>query len=65
MDGEPLEHGSLFVSHSVSGGSVSTGGGGGGALFVLPLLLLVGGLGRLLSGGRELSRPSLWGIVKR
>ncbi|MEJ2453436.1 MAG: M12 family metallo-peptidase [Candidatus Thiodiazotropha sp.] len=54
LDGEPLEHGSVFVSHSVSGGSVSTGGGGGGgALFVLPLLLLAGGLSRLLRGDRD------------
>ncbi len=53
LDGEPLEHGSVFVSHSVSGGSVSTGGGGGGgALFMLPLLL-AGGLWRLLSGERD------------
>ncbi len=55
LDGEPLEHGSLFVSHTVSGGSVTIGGsgGGGGALFLLPLLLLAGGLMRRLSGHKE------------
>jgi hypothetical protein len=43
-DGEPLEHGEVFVSAS-STGSRASSGGGGGALFLLPLWL---GLGILL-----------------
>ncbi len=51
-DGEPLEHGTVFVSPGTSftGGG---GGGGGGALFLLPLLLIVGGVLSWLPGRRK------------
>ncbi len=45
-DGEPLEHGEVFVSASTAESRTSSGGGGG-ALFLLPLLLGLGSLLRL------------------
>jgi hypothetical protein len=50
LDGEPLEHGTIFVSNSTSSANVDSGDGGGGALFTLPLILLFSGLLRLFAG---------------
>jgi hypothetical protein len=49
VDGESLEHGTIFVDQSVSGGNAFSGDGGGGALFALPLMLLFSGLLRLFA----------------
>jgi hypothetical protein len=46
MDGEPLEHGTVFVSPTVGSGSGVSTGGGGGALYVLPLMMGLGGVWR-------------------
>jgi hypothetical protein len=50
LDGEPLEHGTVFVDQSASGVNIFSGDGGGGALFALPLMLLISGLLRLFAG---------------
>ncbi len=44
MDGEPLEHGTVFVSPNLGTGDGVSTGGGGGALFILPLMLGLAGL---------------------
>ncbi len=49
VDGDALEHGTVFVGSTVASGS--GGGGGGGALYLMPLALLLGaGLRRLVRG---------------
>lgn len=49
IDGAPLEHGTVFVTHNIGAGD-DGGGGGGGSLFLLPLLLALGGLLRRIAG---------------
>jgi hypothetical protein len=46
VDGDSLEHGTVFVQAAIDGsnGGLSGGDGGGGTLFLLPLLLAFGGL---------------------
>jgi len=54
IDGEALEHGTLFVDSgsSLTLSTSGSGGGGGGGLSWLPLLLGLGGLLRLRARGR-------------
>ena len=57
IDGEDLEHGTLFVNAGSNYAVLSTGGGGGGGgLSWLPLLLGLAGLLRLRCGGRVADR---------
>jgi hypothetical protein len=54
IDGEPLEHGDVTTSPNLSDGSISLGGGsGGGALYLLPVVLLLGGLLSRMLGWRR------------
>jgi hypothetical protein len=52
MDGEPLAHGTVFVSHDINVDGPSSGGGGG-ALYVWSLMLLAVGLVKKLAGRRQ------------
>jgi hypothetical protein len=51
MDGEPLEHGTVVIDPNVDPEGVSSGGGSG-ALYLLPLMLLAGGLIRRVTRWR-------------
>lgn len=61
IDGEPLEHGTVFVTPNISSGTVDSDGGGGGALLLMPLLAL-GGLLRRFAGRLALERRRAHGF---